>query len=82
MNSCPTNIGTAMRVSIHIKIPDISYDKLKELCAKNSLSLRGTYGEHTDILDSTYDISYKKRLGNSEKEIINQFTNKVNSLFS
>ena len=82
LNSCPTNIGTGMRASIHIHLPEISYDCLKDICKQNGLSLRGTYGEHTQIQNSTYDISFKKRLGMSEREIIQTFVQKVNSVLS
>ncbi len=81
LNSCPTNIGTAMRVSIHIKVPSsYSETELKALCKKYGLSVRGTFGEHTAALDNVYDISYKKRLGNSERGIINTFVESVNAL--
>jgi creatine kinase/arginine kinase len=82
LNSCPTNIGTAMRVSVHMKIPKTSEDELKKLCRPNGLAVRGTGGEHTAILDDTYDISYRKRLGGSEKELATDFVNKVNALFA
>ena len=54
---------------------------IKEICKQNTLSLRGTFGEHTEVLDSTYDISYKKRLGMSEKEIIQKFIETLNRNF-
>jgi hypothetical protein len=82
LNSCPTNIGTAMRVSIHIKAPNTSEDALKKVCSPAGLSVRGTGGEHTAVLDDTYDISYRKRLGASEAELAKDFVDKVNVVFA
>jgi hypothetical protein len=82
LNSCPTNIGTAMRVSIHIKAPNTSEKELKQLCAPAGLAVRGTGGEHTAVVDDTYDISYRKRLGGSEAELAKDFVDKVNAVFA
>ncbi len=80
LNSCPTNIGSAMRASIHIKVPNMSEKELIPLCKQRGLSVRGTGGEDTAVLNNTFDISYKRRLGESEKEILTNFINAVNSL--
>lgn len=82
LNSCPTNIGTAMRVSVHLKVPDTSEKELKRRCAPAGLAVRGTGGEHTDVVDDTYDISYKKRLGGSEAQLATEFVNKLNAVFA
>jgi arginine kinase len=29
ITSCPTNLGTALRASVHIKLPNLSKDKKK-----------------------------------------------------
>jgi protein-arginine kinase len=71
LNSCPTNIGTAMRASVLIKLPKISQRAdFKELCKSMSLQARGFNGEHSDSSNGIYDISNIQRLGKSEKEII------------
>jgi creatine kinase/arginine kinase len=78
LNSCPTNIGSAMRASILVKVADKSEDELKHASKQQGLSVRGTGGEHTAVVGSTYDISYKKRLGDSERKLIKDFIDKVN----
>jgi len=48
VTSCPTNLGTGMRASVHIKIPNLTSDgsdaKAKEMLKPHGLSVRGTGG--------------------------------------
>jgi len=75
ITSCPSNLGTGMRASVHIKIPNLTSDgtdtKAKEVAKPLGLSVRGTGGEHTPIgKDGTVDISPQARLFIKEAEII------------
>lgn len=75
VTSCPTNLGTGMRASIHIKCPNLTKDgtdvKPKAICKPLGLSVRGLGGEHTPIgADGTVDISPSARLMIQEAEII------------
>ena len=75
VTSCPTNLGTGMRASVHIKIPKMtaggSDAKAKKVCKPLGLSVRGMGGEHTPIgADGTVDISPSARLMIQEAEII------------
>ncbi len=75
VTSCPSNLGTGMRASVHVKIPNLTSDgtdaKAKEVCSPLGLSVRGTGGEHTPIgADGTVDISPRARLFIKEAEII------------
>merc|ERR1712100_150399 len=75
VTSCPTNIGTGMRASVHIPLPNLTSDgtdvKAKEIAKPLGLSVRGTGGEHTPIgADGTVDISPSKRLFITEAEIV------------
>merc|ERR1719245_531685 len=75
VTSCPSNLGTGMRASVHIKIPNLTSDgtdaKAKAVAGPLGLSVRGTGGEHTPIgADGTVDISPQARLFIKEKEII------------
>jgi len=74
ITSCPTNIGTGMRASVHVQLPKLTSDgtdtKAKEICQPFGLSVRGLGGEHTPIgADGTVDISPKARFCISEAEI-------------
>ncbi|SFZ97851.1 Putative ATP:guanido phosphotransferase YacI [hydrothermal vent metagenome] len=68
ISSCPTNLGTAMRASVHIKIPNLAKDikKLEKITNKYNLEIRGTDGEHSQSKGGVYDISNKRRLGITE----------------
>ena len=75
ITSCPTNLGTGMRASVHVKIPNLTSDgtdaKAKEVAGPLGLSVRGTGGEHTPIgADGTVDISPRARLFIKECEIV------------
>ena len=75
VTSCPTNLGTGMRASVHVKLPNLTADGTdkgaKAVAGPLGLSVRGTGGEHTPIgKDGTVDISPRARLFIKEAEII------------
>lgn len=75
VTSCPTNIGTGMRASLHLAIPNLTADgtdvKAKAIARPLGLSVRGMGGEHTPIgKDGTVDISPSARFCISEAEIV------------
>ena len=75
ITSCPTNLGTGMRASVHVKVPNLTKDgtdkRAKEVAGPLGLSVRGTGGEHTPIgADGTVDISPRARLFIKECEIV------------
>ncbi len=81
LSSCPTNLGTAMRASVHVKLPKLgATDALKEECAKLGLSVRGIHGEHSESEGGVYDISNKRRLGVSEAEAVKLMAHGVQHL--
>lgn len=81
--TCPTNLGTAMRASVHIRIPKLSASpNFKEACADLGLSIRGVHGEHSESSDGIYDISNKRRLGITEREIYQQLYDGIDKLIA
>lgn len=72
ITSCPTNLGTAMRASVHIKLPHLAQemDKFEEITKKYFLQIRGIHGEHSKSEGGIYDISNKRRLGVTEVECV------------
>jgi len=70
ITSCPTNLGTAMRASVHIKLPKLSenLELFKTITDKNHLQIRGVHGEHSKSEGGIFDISNRRRLGISEVE--------------
>ena len=83
IHSCPTNLGTGMRASVHVDLPGYTkegIDKLEQRCEELQLQSRGTRGESGGHIDETYDISNKHRLGYSEVELIQKLIDGVNTL--
>ena len=73
ITSCPTNLGTALRASVHIKLPNLSTKNKKlfnEIADKYYVQIRGIHGEHTETDDGVFDISNKRRLGRSERDLV------------
>jgi len=69
---CPTNIGTGLRASVHVKVPKTAAaGKLDTICASMDLQPRGIHGEHTESVGGVYDISNKIRIGRTEWDLIN-----------
>lgn len=87
VTSCPSNLGTAMRASVHVKIPKLTADgtdtKAKEVCKPLGLSVRGIGGEHTPVgADGTVDISPSARLFIKESEIIEKLYEGIEKLMA
>jgi creatine kinase/arginine kinase len=82
ITSCPTNLGTAMRASVHVKLPKLSLDmpKFEEICSKYHLQIRGIHGEHSQSDEGIFDISNKRRLGVSEVECVQDMVDGVRAL--
>merc|ERR1712133_232570 len=84
IHSCPTNLGTGMRASVHIDLPGWTAEGLKSLearCEELHLQPRGTRGESGGQTGITYDISNKHRLGYSEVELVQKMIDGVNTLY-
>merc|ERR1712072_1580000 len=82
ITSCPTNLGTAMRASVHIKLPKLIADKgtFNAVADEYEVQIRGIHGEHTETNDGVFDISNKRRLGKSEKQLVQDMINGVKAL--
>lgn len=72
LTSCPTNLGTAMRASVHAKVPLISANKaeFEALCEKYGIQPRGIHGENSESEGGVYDLSNKRRLGITELDAV------------
>lgn len=82
ITSCPTNLGTALRASVHIKLPLLGKDKKKfgEIADKYFVQIRGIHGEHTETDDGIFDISNKRRLGRSEAALVQDMYDGVKAM--
>ncbi len=72
ITSCPTNLGTAMRASVHIKLPKLgeNMQEFQEIATKYNVQIRGVDGEHSKSKGGIFDISNKRRLGVTEVECV------------
>lgn len=82
ITSCPTNLGTALRASVHIKLPKLSkqMDKFQAIADKFYVQIRGIHGEHSESDDGTFDISNKRRLGRSERQLVQDMYDGVKAM--
>ena len=81
IHSCPTNCGTGMRASVHVKLPLLSKTAgFKELCDSLRVQARGEHGEHSDDSSGVYDISNKERLGKTEVQLVQTMIDGVRTL--
>merc|ERR1712002_1167681 len=84
VHSCPTNLGTGMRASVHVDLPGWTkegLDALKKRCEELHLQPRGTRGESGGQTGCTYDISNKHRLGYFEVQLVQVMIDGVNTLY-
>jgi creatine kinase len=72
LTSCPTNVGTGMRASVHVRLTNLGkrpgfFDLIERL----KLEVRGKYGETDRHYTGVFDVSNLERLGKSEVHLIN-----------
>ena len=84
ITSCPTNLGTALRASVHIKLPNLAKDmkRFREIADQYNVQIRGSGGETSDMSDGIFDISNKRRLGRSEKDLVQDMYNGVKAMIA
>ena len=84
ITSCPTNLGTGMRASVHIRLPKLGQKKeeFKSIADKYFVQIRGAHGEHSETDDHVYDISNMRRLGRSEVELVQDMYDGVKAMIN
>ncbi|MBN1958486.1 MAG: hypothetical protein JXQ81_11270 [Desulfuromonadales bacterium] len=84
LTSCPTNLGTAMRASVHVHLPALSRHKdlIKNLTDRYYLQIRGVHGEHSQSEGGVFDISNRRRLGVSEVRCVQDLIDGVTALIT
>ncbi len=84
ITSCPTNLGTALRASVHIKLPKLSAKKeeFQAIADKYYVQIRGIHGEHSESEGGIYDISNRRRLGRSEVQLVQDMYNGVKAMIT
>lgn len=84
LTCCPTNAGTALRASAMFHLPALRrVKKVQEVLgavSKFGLTVRGLYGEGSDIWGNVFQLSNQITLGQSEEETIEhlaRFTDQI-----
>merc|ERR1712166_951191 len=84
ITSCPTNLGTALRASVHIKLPMLmnNKDQFNKIADEFNVQIRGIHGEHTETDDGVFDISNRRRLGRGEVDLVQDMYNGVKAMIA
>ncbi len=74
LTACPTNVGTGMRASVMLHLPALVFtnqaSRILQTITKLGLTVRGFYGEGTEVQGNFFQISNQVTLGRTEEEII------------
>jgi protein arginine kinase len=74
LTSCPTNVGTGLRISVLMHLPAAVFskqmDKVLQSLQRLNYSVRGFYGEGTSPIGDFFQISNQVTLGKAEEEIV------------
>lgn len=75
LTSCPTNVGTGLRVSAMMHLPALviagHMEKVIRAVNQVGITVRGLFGEGSEASGSIFQISNQQTLGVSEEDIIN-----------
>jgi protein arginine kinase len=74
LTSCPTNVGTGIRVSVMMHLPALvltqQISRILSAISQVGLVVRGLYGEGSEATGNLFQISNQITLGQSEDDII------------
>jgi len=91
MGTCPSNLGTGLRASGMVHLPEFNKlletateheDKelLESVCAAFDLQPRGSAGEHSPAEGGKFDVSNKQRLGFSEVQLVQKMIDGISKV--
>jgi protein arginine kinase len=84
LTACPTNFGTGLRVSILIHLPALvltnDVQRMIRSAGQIGLTVRGYFGEGSDVVGNLLQISNHVSLGKSEREIVEQLIRAVTTI--
>ncbi|XP_075311852.1 creatine kinase U-type, mitochondrial-like [Odontesthes bonariensis] len=87
--TCPSNLGTGLRASVHVRLPNLSKQNVRQklqdarfstILNNLQLQMRGPGGVDSAVTGDTFDISNNNRLGKSEVELVQLLIDGVNYL--
>jgi len=78
LTSCPTNVGTGMRASVMLHLPAIAMvgqtNRIFQNISQLGMTVRGLYGEGTEVVGNFFQLSNQITLGQTEEDIISKLT--------
>ena len=84
LTACPTNTGTGMRASVLMHLPALVLtQRMKKILAGVSqvgLTVRGYYGEGTEVMGNFFQVSNQVTLGETEEETLTKLTKVVRQI--
>ena len=84
LTACPTNVGTGLRASVLMHLPALVLtQRMKKILSgvtQVGLTVRGYYGEGTEVLGNFFQISNQVTLGEAEEEILTKLTRVVRQI--
>merc|ERR1711988_1283179 len=84
VSTCPTNMGTGLRASVHINLPKLmkNPELHQSIADKYHVQIRGIHGEHTETDDGVFDISNLRRLGRNEVDLVQDMYDGVKAMIN
>ncbi|MEO0270249.1 MAG: protein arginine kinase [candidate division WOR-3 bacterium] len=77
LTTCPTNVGTGFRVSSLLHLPvSVLSGRIQEIinfAVSNDITVRGYYGEGSEVMGNIFQFSSLRTFGKSEEEILSNF---------
>lgn len=74
LTACPTNVGTGLRASVLIHLPGLVHskeiNKLLESLGKLNHTMRGFYGEGSEVMGNFFQLSNSGTLGIAEEDLV------------
>lgn len=84
LTSCPTNVGTGMRASVMLHLPALSITGQTMQIFQNvghlGMTVRGIYGENSEMLGNFFQLSNQVTLGQTEADIISNLGSLVSQI--
>jgi protein arginine kinase len=84
LTACPTNMGTGLRVSILIHLPALvltnDVQRMIRSAVQIGLTVRGYFGEGSDVIGNLFQISNHISLGKSERVIVEELIHAVTTI--
>lgn len=74
LTACPTNVGTGLRASMLVHLPALvltrGIEQALKAVAQAGMTVRGLYGENSEVSGHLFQVSNRTSLGSTELEII------------